>query len=160
MPRRCRSFFQILGFRFKARGLRDTCHWQFVFQIYLEDKDWNSRFEIDSQPDTLIQPKAQVLLHMECDFSLHPIYENYFWRFQDYSSKSTMQPRCSQGSTWMPHSRQSLKDSKTALEVLGSLHYSATKSSGACQNRDHGVPDVALICMRYRMGHVPYLYIM
>ena len=49
---------------------------------------------------------------------------------------------------------------KTVSEVLGSLHYSVMKSSGACRMRGHGTPDVAWICTRYRMRHVPCLYVM
>ena len=98
MPRCFGPFFQILEFGSKAQGLPGTCHQRLVFQKYLKDNGF--KFKIQRWTLSLnssIQPKARGLLHMECDCSSHPIYEDYFSRLQDYSSKehhaASVQPK-------------------------------------------------------------------
>ena len=85
---------------------------------------------MDPQSDFLIQPKPRELLHMECNFWRTTYMKIILLRFQDYLGWSTTQPQYNQESTLKTCSSRSWRDPKTASEVLGSLHNSATKSSG------------------------------
>ena len=98
-------------------------------------------------PDSSIQLKARGYSIWSTISHRTPYMKIIFEGLQDYSSKSTTQPQCNQGSTRKVHSRRSSRDSKTASEVLRSLQYSTMKSSGVCQIRDHGMP-------KYGTGHV------
>jgi hypothetical protein len=56
---------------------------------------------------------------------------------------STSQPRAAKEVLGVHLQNKVWDNSKTPLEVLGRLQYSATKSSGACQTRAHGTIHVA-----------------
>jgi hypothetical protein len=79
---------------------------------------------------------------MECEFNRTP----YKRRLDNYPGHehltASMQP--------MKYSEETFnmeygKNSKTPSEVRGSLQYSTTKSSGACQTRCHGTTHIAYI---------------
>jgi hypothetical protein len=69
-----------------------------------------------------------------------PPYKEYWTTTR---GMSTSQPRRGQGSTRRHLQDTVRRNSKTPSEVLGRLHYSATKSLGACQTRVYGTAHVA-----------------
>ena len=94
---------------------------------------------------------------MECDYSSPTIYEDFHPRTSRLLEKehhaASVQLKKYSGmaiyekieTTW----RRLQKYSKTC-------DYSAAKSSGACQTRGHGVPDVARFSTRYGIRPVSY----
>jgi hypothetical protein len=77
---------------------------------------------------------------MECEFD-RILYKR---RLKNYSGLEHLtalrQPKKCSENTFKMEFR---KNTKTLLEVLGTLQYSATKSSGACQTRGHGTAHMA-----------------
>ena len=80
--KRATMFWTLLSgsweFGHKTRGLLGTWQMEFIFSKIFE-KHFIT-FEIQYGINSSIQPKARGLLHMECDCSSHPIYENYYLR--------------------------------------------------------------------------------
>ena len=125
--------FQILEFGFMARGLRDTCHRCLFFKI-LEDKDKKTEDRFDPQPDSVIQPKARGLLHMEREFIAHHIKE-------DFRGLSTTQPRCRRkySEDHLKHSTEHSKYSKTTLEVVDACSTPLRRARGLVRPRPTGL---------------------
>ena len=99
----------------------------------MKEKDWS-----DPQPDSAIQPKAQGLLHMECEYFAHHIWSRFRglstsqprskWKYlKDYSTYLKEWPEATRRRFWL------LEELKHALPSTRRLQNSATKSSGACQ---------------------------
>ena len=114
---------------------------RFIFQIFwkiIKEKDW-----CDPQPDSAIQPKARGLLHMEREYFAHHIWSRF-------RGLSTSQPRSNRRYledylTYLKEGLDVIRRMFWLLEVFEDslpstrrLQDSATKSSGACQNRGSG----------------------
>ena len=111
------------------------CHRCLFFKI-LEDKDKKTEDLFYPQPDSVIQPKARGLLHIEGDFITHHIKEDSGLEHLIAS----MQPR-KYSEDYSKHSTKRRRILE-ALEALGDvfrstrrLQDSTTKSSAACQTR-------------------------
>ena len=122
-------------FDLRLGGCR-ICASEIYFSKILEimkEKDWS-----DPQPDSAIQPKAQGLLHMECEYFAHHIWSRF-------RGLSTSQPRSS-GSTWRT-TRRIRRNQKDVLTTRSTRRRHAKYSTpaglgyeelGACQTRDSG----------------------
>jgi hypothetical protein len=138
MPRFLGSFCQTFGFGFKSRGLRDTCHHRPIFQIYLEYKD--RRFMTYLTLSLILRLNLRLGGYsIWSAIFIAPHIKDCFWRLNRYSGHehliASMQPGKYSKDTFKMEFQ---KNSKTPSEVLGSLQYSATKSSEACQTRGDG----------------------
>ena len=162
MPQYFDPSFQILKIWIQGSGLLAMWHQKFVFQKYL--KNILIKFKIRDRPSAWI---LRFNLRLGCYSIWSAIvhrtpYMKIFirWR-QDYSSRSTTQPRCSSRSTSKACFAQSSGTIRRQLQKYSkTCYYLAAKSSGACQTRGHGIPDVAHFNTRYVMGHVLYLCVM
>ena len=111
------SFFQILRLGFKSRGysLRviSDLFFKFIWTIKVQSQDsrWTLRLIF------LFNLRLEGLLYMEYDFSslLEQKYHAASVQLRKYSESKFKE------------------NSKSALEVLGSIHYSAMKNLKACQ---------------------------
>jgi hypothetical protein len=66
--------------KYSTQGLGAPCHVSFGFFLSGFFGIFWPRLQMDPQPESMTQPKARGLLHMECDFAIaHP----YQLRLQD-----------------------------------------------------------------------------
>jgi hypothetical protein len=88
------------------------------------------------------QPKAQGLLHMECEFNRTP-YKRSLDKL--LGGISTSQPQCSQESTRKTPLRWSSEELEDALRSIWMLAVLDYEELGACQTWAHGTMHIAYI---------------
>jgi hypothetical protein len=139
MPRSFGSFFQILGFEFKTRRLRDTCHHRLVFETYLEDKE-DSRFKLDPQRDSSIQPKTRWATPYRVWFSSHPIQKIIFEDLKLLGAWAP-KPRNNQESTGKTSPRWSFRRTRGWLRKYSEAYSTRLqRAQGLVRPRTIGLP--------------------